>query len=82
MPVTDLDIERWVEQRDGFVPHPFWIAHCTELYVQAVTAGAKGEETALLIAPKKKTTRSSTPSFNTTSGPYTARTLSVLHLPY
>ena len=36
MPVTDLDIERWVEQRYGFVPHPFWIAHCKELYLPAV----------------------------------------------
>jgi len=40
VPVTDLDIERWVEQRYGFVPHPFWIAHCKELYRLAVeTAG-------------------------------------------
>jgi len=32
MLVTDVDIQRWVELRDGFVPHPFWIAHCKELY--------------------------------------------------
>ena len=36
MSVTDLDIERWVEQRYGFVPHPYWIAHCKELYLLAV----------------------------------------------
>jgi len=32
MSVTDVDIQRWVEQRYGFVPHPYWIAHCKELY--------------------------------------------------
>jgi hypothetical protein len=32
MPVTDLDIERWVEQQYDFVPHPSWIAHCKELF--------------------------------------------------
>jgi len=25
-----------VEQRYGFVPHPYWIAHCKELYHLAV----------------------------------------------
>lgn len=33
MPATDLDIERWVEQQYGFVPHPFWIADCKQLYL-------------------------------------------------
>ena len=32
MPVTDLEIERWVEQRYGFIPHPSWIAHFKELF--------------------------------------------------
>src|SRR6516162_8762420 len=36
MAVTDVDIQRWVEQRYGFVPHPYWIAHCKELYRLAV----------------------------------------------
>ena len=36
MQVTDLDIQRWVDQRYGFVPHPYWIAHCKELFHLAV----------------------------------------------
>jgi hypothetical protein len=31
--VSDLDIELWVHQVDGFVPHPFWISHCKEIYL-------------------------------------------------
>ena len=34
-PVCDLDIEEWIDQRFGFVPHPFWISHCRELYLNA-----------------------------------------------
>ena len=34
-PVTDLDIQEWVYQHHGFVPHPAWIAHCRELYFGA-----------------------------------------------
>ena len=30
---SDLDIQQWVEQHYGFVPHPFWIKHCRELYL-------------------------------------------------
>jgi hypothetical protein len=30
----DLQIEEWVQERYGFVPHPFWIDHCKELYIQ------------------------------------------------
>jgi len=30
---SDLDIQQWVEQHYGFVPHPFWISHCKELYL-------------------------------------------------
>ena len=29
---SDLQIEEWVQERYGFVPHPFWIDHCKELY--------------------------------------------------
>ena len=36
MQVTDVDIQRLVKQRYGFVPHPYWIAHCKELYRLAV----------------------------------------------
>jgi hypothetical protein len=35
MYVSDVDIQRWLEQRYGFVPHPFWIQHCKELYLGA-----------------------------------------------
>ena len=31
---SDLQIEQWVQDQYGFVPHPFWISHCRELYVQ------------------------------------------------
>jgi hypothetical protein len=31
---SDLQIEEWVQERYGFVPHPFWIDHCKELYIQ------------------------------------------------
>jgi len=24
---SDLQIEEWVQERYGFVPHPFWIDH-------------------------------------------------------
>lgn len=33
-PVRDLDIEQWVHERYGFVPHPFWISHCRQLYLE------------------------------------------------
>lgn len=31
--VSDLDIQEWVQVRYGFVPHPFWIRYCKELYL-------------------------------------------------
>ena len=31
--VGDLAIQEWIHDRYGFVPHPFWIDHCRELYV-------------------------------------------------
>ena len=31
-PIRDLEIEQWVQEHYGFVPHPFWISHCKELY--------------------------------------------------
>ena len=30
--VTDADIQQWVQERHGFIPHPSWIAHCRALY--------------------------------------------------
>ena len=32
-PVNDVDIQEWVSKHHGFVPHPSWIAHCRELYL-------------------------------------------------
>jgi hypothetical protein len=32
--VRDLDIEQWIQEQFGFVPHPFWISHCKELYLE------------------------------------------------
>ena len=33
--VSDLDIQEWVQEHYGFVPHPFWIRHCKELYLHS-----------------------------------------------
>ena len=33
--VSDLQIEEWVQEQYGFVPHPFWIDHCNELYIES-----------------------------------------------
>jgi hypothetical protein len=35
MSVSDVDIQRWLEKRYVFVPHPLWIQHCKELYLGA-----------------------------------------------
>ena len=32
-PISDVEIERWVHEHYAFVPHPFWISHCKELYL-------------------------------------------------
>ena len=32
-PVSDFDVQEWVFNRHGFVPHPAWIGHCRELYL-------------------------------------------------
>lgn len=34
-PVNDVDIQEWVSKHHGFVPHPSWIAHCRELYLNS-----------------------------------------------
>jgi len=31
-PIADLEIQEWVHSRYGYVPHPYWIGHCNELY--------------------------------------------------
>lgn len=35
--VNDLEIEQWIHARFGFIPHPFWIGHCRELYLAEQT---------------------------------------------
>ena len=35
-PIADLDIEQWVEEHYGFVPHPYWISHCRELFLRSL----------------------------------------------
>lgn len=32
-PVADLEIQEWIHARFGFVPHPYWISHCKEIYL-------------------------------------------------
>ena len=34
--VTNLEIEQCVHEKYGFVPHPYWISHCRQLYLQMV----------------------------------------------
>ena len=37
-PISDLDIQQGVEEHYGFVPHPFWISHCRELFLRSLDA--------------------------------------------
>ena len=39
---SDLQIEERVQERYGFVPHPFWIDHCKELYIQGGRSSVEG----------------------------------------
>jgi hypothetical protein len=32
-PPDDVEIQYWVYKHHGFVPHPYWIAQCRELYL-------------------------------------------------
>lgn len=32
-PIADLEIQEWVRGHYGYVPHPYWIGHCKELYL-------------------------------------------------
>jgi len=54
MPVTDLDIERWVEQQHRFVPHPSWIAHCKELFHLTVEKPANPRKPWQECPPEKR----------------------------
>jgi len=40
-PISDLDIQEWVSEHYGFVPHPYWIAHCRELYLSSTVTEAR-----------------------------------------
>jgi hypothetical protein len=31
---TDLQLQEWIEEQYGFVPHSYWISHCRELYIE------------------------------------------------
>jgi len=42
-PIRDLEIEQWVQEHYGFVPHPFWISHCKELYLGLHDTGMPGK---------------------------------------
>jgi hypothetical protein len=37
-PTSILDVQEWIAEHHGFVPHPFWIDHCLELYLGSATA--------------------------------------------
>ena len=39
--VGDLAIQEWIHHRYGFVPHPFWISHCRELYIAGTSRQAR-----------------------------------------
>jgi len=34
--IHDLGIEEWVQEHYGFVPHPFWIDHCRQIYLDGI----------------------------------------------
>ncbi len=39
--VSDLDIQEWLQRTYGFVPHPYWIAHCREIYLHTPAASSE-----------------------------------------
>ena len=38
---SDLQIEQWVQEKYGFIPHPFWIRHCEDLYIQGARSSVE-----------------------------------------
>lgn len=40
-PVGDLEIQEWIHRQYGFVPHPYWISHCKELYIDGARLSAE-----------------------------------------
>lgn len=43
-PIADVDIQQWVEEHYGFVPHPYWIGHCRELFLGSLEQTAEGHK--------------------------------------
>ena len=43
-PIADLDIQQWVEEHYGFVPHPYWISHCRELFLRSLEPVPEGHK--------------------------------------
>ena len=39
--IADLDIQEWVEEHYGFVPQPYWISHCKELFLAGAETTAE-----------------------------------------
>lgn len=52
--VTDVDIQEWVRQEYGFVPHPFWIRHCQELYLDTASAPTEPRPVWHACPPEKR----------------------------
>jgi hypothetical protein len=50
---TDLQIEQWVQKQYGFVPHPYWISHCKELYIEG-TQASEGNRRPWHLCPTEK----------------------------
>ena len=53
---TDLQIEQWVQKRYGFVPHPYWISHCRELYIEGTESSEENRRPWHLCPPDKRAT--------------------------
>lgn len=43
-PIADLEIQQWVEEHYGFVPHPYWIRHCRELFLGSLGQTREGHK--------------------------------------
>lgn len=50
---SDFEIEEWVQDRYGFIPHPFWIDHCKELYIHGGRSTLEGRS-ARYVCPADK----------------------------
>jgi hypothetical protein len=50
----DLQIEQWVQRQYGFVPHPYWISHCRELYIEGTEPSEQNRRPWHLCPPDKR----------------------------